>query len=78
MANGLVSGGVMYYTLFGHKDAWANDPTMSFYDFAEADEMAQALPGIKIIENLNVEGDGLTMKGTPKHFEIHHFIGIKE
>ena len=78
MSEGLATGGVMYFTLFGYKDAWADDPTMSFYSFEEADTIAHSLPGINIIENVNVEGEGRTMKGEPKHFEIHHFIGVKD
>jgi SAM-dependent methyltransferase len=78
MAEGLAPNGIMHFTFFGHNDAWADDPTMSFYNFAEVVKEVQELPGIMIVEKSTFEGEGVTMKGEPKHFELHRFTCRKK
>jgi SAM-dependent methyltransferase len=72
ISEGLVPGGIAHFTLFGHNDDWADNLDWSFYDYDEAKQIVHALPW-DIVEQSNFEGEGMTMKGEPKHFEIHRF-----
>ncbi len=68
--SGLKSGGVMYFTIFGPKDDWANDPKMTFLEY---DDVLSNLPG-KVLKQGTEFLWGPTMAGEMKHWHIHHFV----
>lgn len=74
---GLVTGGVLYFTLFGPKDAWSSKESMSFFEYNEIVSFIQTLP-VQIYNRSTEEGYGKTMKGDIKYWHIHRFFCIKK
>lgn len=74
---GLTPKGVLYFTLFGPRDAWAAKPTMSFFSYDEALSLLETLP-VQIYHRATEEGYGKTMKGDIKYWHIHRFFCIKK
>src|SRR3989344_4888841 len=71
ITGGLLSGGIMYITLFGPKDAWAKeDKNMTFIEYDEAISFLGSL-GLTPIHRLTEEGLGPLMKGEIKYWHIH-------
>ncbi len=73
LANGLKNNGIIYLTLFGPSDEWANKPTMSFFEYQEAIDLLSSLP-LKILHRSTEEGLGSTMFGDIKYWHIHKFL----
>jgi predicted TPR repeat methyltransferase len=74
---GLIASGVLYFTLFGPKDAWASKKNMSFFDYNEIISFMQTLP-IQIYNSSTEEGYSKTMKGDIKYWHIHRFLCLKK
>ncbi len=77
MVNGLKKGGVMYFSLFGHKHEWADDPKMSFFDKEEVLVALKKLP-VKIYNQSEEEGYGQTMDGSIRYRHIYNFYCVKK
>ena len=79
MARGLQSGGVLFFTLFGPHDAWADrrKRNMSFFTY---DEIIRFLRKLKLTSYVRSteEGYGPTMTGQIKFWHIHTFIYRKK
>ncbi|MEK7607304.1 MAG: class I SAM-dependent methyltransferase [Patescibacteria group bacterium] len=73
LSNALVANGFIYLTLFGQKDEWNKDRSMSFFTQEE---------GLNLLDNLGLrryfisteEGYGKTIKGGMKYWQIHKFL----
>lgn len=76
MAKGLAPGGVMFFSFFGHNDAWSDDKNMSFYYYDEAVDEVNKLP-VDLIEKSTFDGMMKTMGGDKKHSEIHRFTCLR-
>ncbi len=76
MVGGLISGGVLYFTLFGPKDDWIYRKDMSFFDIDEILSLLNDLP-LKIYERSTTEGYVKTMKGKIKYAHVHRFICVR-
>lgn len=64
-------GGRFAGQLYGERDSWFGDPTMTFHRRAEA----EALLGDFEVEFFREEDDdGLTPRGRPKHWHIFHVV----
>ena len=74
MSNGLISGGIMYFSLFGVKDAWFGKSNMSFFDQGEVEQMLNRILGITLIYKTTKEGYDKTMKGDIKYWHIFRFV----
>lgn len=64
-------GGVFSGILFGDRDTWATNPEMTFHTRAQAQARLAGLETIKFDE---IEEDGETTVGVPKHWHTFHFI----
>lgn len=73
MSSGLVSGGNLYFSVFGPKDAWAGKMDMSFFESEEILGILSVLP-LEIYERSTTEGYNKTMKDVVKYSHIHRFI----
>lgn len=76
IADGLVSGGKVYFTLFGPKDAWSERPNMSFFEYDEAVNYLQSL-GLNLFHRSTEEGYGVTYSSGIKFLHIHKFLYTK-
>jgi len=65
-------GGVLAATFFGLRDQW-NEPGSELNFTTEADVRA-LLAGWELIELTEIEEDGKTADGTPKHWHVFHVI----
>lgn len=76
MAEKLVIGGKVHFTLFGPKDEWFDKPGMSFFTY---DEILSTLEksGLKIVYKSTEEGYGKTTSGKIKYWEIHRYFCSK-
>ena len=74
---GLTENGVLYFTLFGPKDAWASKNGMSFFAYDEALAFLQTLP-VSVYHRSTEEGYGKTMKDEIKYWHIHRFFCMKK
>lgn len=77
IANGLGSKGVLYFTAFGPRDEWADNPKMSFFDYDELVKFLGTL-SIEIYHRSTEEGYGKKMDGSIKYWHIHRFFCIKK
>jgi tellurite methyltransferase len=66
----LRTGGVMAATFFGKHDEW-NVPGNSL-NFSTQKEVEQLFSGLELIELTEVERDGNTADGSPKHWHVFH------
>lgn len=73
IAKGLKSGGSLFFTLFGTRDAWAAKVTMSFFDYEEILPTLKNA-GLEVVEKDEYEGEGPTMSGEIKHWHIHTYL----
>jgi len=72
----LVPGGVFAGQLFGPHDEFLVDgerprSAMNAHDTAAVDRL---VAGLEILHREEVERDGVTALGTPKHWHVHHLI----
>lgn len=64
------SGGVMAATFFGKHDEW-NVPG-NIVNFSTQEEVERMFSGLELIELTEVERDGTTADGSPKHWHVFH------
>jgi tellurite methyltransferase len=68
-------GGVMAATFFGKNDEWnVPENTLSFSTQADVERM---FSGLNLIELTEVEEDGHTADGSPKHWHVFNLIARK-
>lgn len=60
--------------LFGVRDGWADDATMTFHTRAQTEAL---LSGFKVEWLLEEERDGHTATGEPKHWHVFHIVAFK-
>lgn len=77
MVDGLTHDGVLFFTVFGVKDAWFGKENMSFFTESEIDLVVKELP-INIFEKNVMEGFGKTMPGDLKFWHIFSYICTKK
>lgn len=65
-------GGVLAATFFGQRDQW-NEPGTEL-NFTTAAEIRRLLAGWELIELTEIEEDGQTADGSPKHWYVFHVI----
>ena len=61
--------------LFGDRDGWATQPDMSFQTRQDAEAM---LLGLGVEQFNEVEEDGKTAVGDPKHWHLFHVVARKQ
>jgi SAM-dependent methyltransferase len=64
------SGGVMAATFFGKHDEW-NVPSNKM-NFSTKEDVERIFTGLELIELAEVERDGNTADGAPKHWHVFH------
>jgi len=69
----LTPGGIFAGQLFGVRDSWAADPTMTFHD---SDQVSSLLDGLEILQLHETERDGEASSG-PKHWHIYDILAQK-
>ena len=67
-------GGRFCGQLFGERDGWASEPDMSFHTRAAVEELLRDLEVERLDE---VEEDGRTAVGEPKHWHLFHVVARK-
>lgn len=72
--NSLKKGGIFCGQLFGMNDEWSKNPKMTFCTEVQVKDL---LNGLEILSFKEVEEDGATANGTPKHWHIFHIIAKK-
>jgi|SRR3989344_1544168 len=77
MSDGLVPQGVMYFTVFGPHDEWADNKEMMFIEYEDVLKFLNDLP-LKIYHRSTEEGYGKKMDGTIKYWHIHRFFCVKK
>lgn len=70
----LKKDGVFCGQFFGINDEWSKNKKMTFHTEAQAREL---LGDLEILSFKEVEEDGTTANGTPKHWHIYHIIAKK-
>ncbi len=68
-------GGRFAGQLFGDRDEWAGEPEMTFHARADVDRL---LDGLAIEHFEELELDGSTATGTPKHWHVFHVVARRE
>jgi len=68
-------GGRFSGQLFGDRDGWATQPDMSFQTRQDAEAM---LLGLGVEQFDEVEEDGKTAVGDPKHWHLFHVVARKQ
>ncbi len=72
LRDSLRGGGVVAATLFGKRDAWnVPENNLSFSTRADVEHM---FSGLDLIELTEVEEDGHTADGSPKHWHVFHLV----
>ncbi len=69
--NSLVPGGRFSGQLFGDRDQWATDRDMTFLTRAQAEAL---FDGFELERFEEVEADGQTAVGEPKHWHVFHVV----
>lgn len=64
-------GGRLSCQLYGPRDSWAGDPTITHLS---RDEVEALLAGFEIEHFREEEDDSTTPRGTPKHWHIFHIV----
>lgn len=78
LSDSLVSGGILYITLFGPKDGWAKEKqNMTFINYDEATAFMNSLD-LSPIHRLTEEGLGPLMTGEIKYWHIHRLLYQKK
>lgn len=67
----LKPGSIFCAILFGDRDTWATNPEMTFHTRVQAEAR---LAGLEILKFDEIEEDGETSVGVPKHWHTFHFI----
>jgi len=67
-------GGRFSGQLFGDRDGWAQDPALSFHRRADVEVMFQAFQVERFDE---IEENGKTALGEPKHWHVFHIVARK-
>lgn len=67
----LRGGGRFSGHLFGDRDGWSDQDDLSFHTRAKLDEL---LAGFQVERLEEVEEDGLTATGKPKHWHLFHVV----
>ncbi len=70
----LRSGGRLSCQLYGPRDSWAGDPTITHLS---RDEVEALLAGFEVEHFREEEDDSTTPRGTPKHWHIFHIVARK-
>lgn len=70
----LVPGGRFAGQLYGDRDEWAGDPSITFHT---AEEVEALLHGFDIEHLREEEDDSVTPRGRPKHWHIFHIVARK-
>lgn len=70
----LKKSGIFCGQFFGLNDEWSKNPKMTFHTETQVKEL---LKGFEIFSFKEVEEDGTTANGTPKHWHIFHVIARK-
>jgi tellurite methyltransferase len=70
----LRAGGRFSGHLFGDRDGWATEPDMSFQTLEDAEEL---LRGLEVEHFEEVEEDGQTAVGDPKHWHLFQVVARK-
>jgi tellurite methyltransferase len=70
----LHAGGRFSGQLFGERDEWAGDPTLSVHGRSEVEDL---LAPFAIERFDEVEEDGQTALGAPKHWHVFHIVARK-
>ena len=71
---GLPAGGRFSGQWYGPRDSWVGRPGMTFVSRAEAEAM---LAGLDVEMFEEEEADGVTPRGTAKHWHIFHIVARK-
>ena len=71
----LVSGGIFCGQLFGDRDEWRADPTMTFHARKQAEDL---LADMDVLAFDETEHDGKTATGIPKHWHVFNFIARRK
>jgi SAM-dependent methyltransferase len=66
------AGGVMAATFFGQQDQW-NEPGTEL-NFTTETEVRDLFAGWELVELTEIEEDGKTADGSPKHWHVFHVI----
>jgi tellurite methyltransferase len=74
IVSSLGRGGRFSGQLFGERDGWAEEPALSFQRRVEVEEMLQAFQLERFDE---IEEDGKTAIGEPKHWHVFHIVARK-
>jgi tellurite methyltransferase len=74
IASSLRRGGRFSGQLFGERDGWAEDPGLSFHRRADLEDLLQAVQLERLDE---IEEDGKTALGEPKHWHVFHIVARK-
>lgn len=64
-------GGRIACQLYGERDSWFGDPTISFFTREKVQSMLSSLE-VELLEE--EEDDSTTPRGTPKHWHIFHIV----
>jgi tellurite methyltransferase len=67
-------GGRFSGQLFGDRDGWAQDPALSFHRRADVEDLLQAFQLERFDE---IEQNGRTALGEPKHWHVFHIVARK-
>lgn len=71
IAASLPTGGRFSGQLFGVRDGWASDPELTFVARSQVEELLQGFTPERLDE---VEQDGMTATGRPKHWHLFHVV----
>jgi hypothetical protein len=74
IVSSLARGGRFSGQLFGERDGWAQEPALSFQRRAEIEQMLHAFQLERFDE---IEEDGKTAIGKPKHWHVFHIVARK-
>ena len=68
------NGGVLAVQLFGDRDEWADKPEHPAEAFQTREEVDAMTAGLERLYFEEVEEDGQTALGTPKHWHVYHMV----
>ena len=74
IVDSLAPGGRFSGQLYGDRDSWAGDPTITFMTRAEAETL---LDGLEVEYFREEEDDSITPRGQAKHWHIFHIVARK-
>jgi len=74
IVDSLRPGGRFSGQLYGDKDSWAGNPSITFHTRAEAEAR---LAGLAVEHFREEEDDSVTPRGHPKHWHIFHIVARK-